>query len=172
MKNDAFERAISRLRLETAIQKLDWHLDGRVPRGRRRQIREELRAHLAESAQVQGPAEAVRQLGDIRKLAAEYLAVDAGRVDLRAGTWAAIIMFAALQAIGVAIFLAFVAGVDAAGGHGHYGYSAELIRGFGPFAGSVGGLTAYEMSFLTPAHIVLMAVAFLIGSRAWRLSRR
>ena len=40
-----------RLRIELAVRTIDWELDGRVPRARRRQIRNELRSNLVEAAE-------------------------------------------------------------------------------------------------------------------------
>lgn len=54
-----------RVRIENAVHWVDFLLDARVPRARRRQIREELRSNLVEAAQHIGSETAVRQLGDL-----------------------------------------------------------------------------------------------------------
>jgi len=109
----------------------------------------------------------VTQLGDLRALGASYLEIYRGRVDARRGAWAAVITYAAIQVLAVAVFLAFQSGIVAGGG---LGGSYELLPGFGPFQGSVNH--GYEMEILSPAHLVLMLAAFLIGSRAWRVLPR
>ena len=157
-----------RVRVEWAVQRVDFMLDARVPRARRRQIRNELRSNITEAARQAGARAAVRQLGDLHSLAASYLDVYRGRFDFRAGSWAAIATYAALQVLSLAIFFAFSSGVIAAGGHGA---SYSLSDGFGPFGGSASS-HGFELLFLSPAHIVLMAVAFVIGSAHRQILRR
>ena len=152
-----------RLRIELAILRIDWELDGRIPWRVRRRLKSELRSNLIAAAESVGAKAAVSQLGDLRALATSYLDIYRGRVDARRGAWAAVITYAAIQVLAVAVFLAFQSGIVAGGGHGG---SYELLPGFGPFQGSVNH--GYEMEILSPAHLVLMAAAFVIGSRAWR----
>jgi hypothetical protein len=152
-----------RLRIELAILRIDWELDGRVPWRVRRRLKSELRSNLIAAAESTGAKAAVSQLGDLRALAASYLEIYRGRLDARRGTWAAVLTYAAIQVLAIAVFLAFQSGIVAGGGHGG---SYELLPGFGPFQGSVNH--GFELEILSPAHLVLMAAAFLIGSRAWR----
>jgi hypothetical protein len=156
-----------RLRIELAILRIDWELDGRIPWRVRRRLKNELRSNLIAAAEPNGAKAAVSQLGDLRAFGASYLEIYRGRVDARRGAWAAVITYAAIQILAVAVFLAFQSGIVAAGGHGG---SYELLPGFGPFQGSVNH--GYEMEILSPAHLVLMLAAFLIGSRAWRVLPR
>jgi hypothetical protein len=156
-----------RVRIEWAVRRVDFVLDARVPRSRRRQIRDELRSNLAEAAQQVGAREAVRQLGDLHPLAASYLDIYRGRFDFRAGSLAALATYAALQILALAIFIAFSSGVLAAGGHGA---SYALWSWFGPFGGSASS-RGFELLVLSPAHVVLMAIAFAIGT-SHRLLRR
>ncbi|TMD35538.1 MAG: hypothetical protein E6I95_03870 [Chloroflexi bacterium] len=152
-----------RLRIELAILRIDWELDGRIPWRVRRRLKNELRSNLIAAAESNGAMAAVSQLGDLRALGASYLEVYRGRLDARRGAWAAFITYVAVQALAMAVLLAFQSGIAAGGGHGG---SYELLPGFGPFQGSVNH--GFEMEILSPAHLVLMLVAFLIGSRAWR----
>jgi hypothetical protein len=153
-----------RLRLELAVRRVDWQLDGRVPMARRRQIRSELRSNLIEAANRVGAADAVRQLGDLDALAASYLDLYRGRFDFRVGAYWAVIAYVALQALGIALFIAFHAGVAAGGAHSGE-YSFEFWSGFGPFAGSVSSNgSSFVLLMASPAHALLMAIAFLIGS--------
>jgi hypothetical protein len=162
--NDGALTKQDRLRVELAVRKIDWELDGRVPRARRRQILNELRSNLTEAAEHVGAEQAVRQLGDLKALADSYLELYRGRFDVRAGAFWAAIAYFAVQFLGFALFLAFRAGVVAGGAHGA-SYSFELWPGFGPFAGKVGaGGNTFEVLFGSPAHILIVLIAFMIGS--------
>jgi hypothetical protein len=153
-----------RLRIELVVRRLDYVLDGRVPMARRRQIRNELRSNLIEAAQQVGAEQAIRQLGDLKALAHSYLELYRGRFDFQAGSWAAVATYAAIQLLAIILLLAFHAGVAAGGAHAG-SYSFEFWNGFGPFAGSVSANgSSFVMLMLSPAHVLLMLVAFVIGS--------
>ena len=153
-----------RMHIELAVKKIDWELDGRVPRAKRRQILNELRSNLTEAAQHVGGEQAVEQLGDLKTLARSYLEIYRSRFDLRAGVFWMAIAYFVVQLLGLVLFLAFRAGVAAGGSHGA-SYSFELWLGFGPFAGKVGaGGNTFEVLIGSPAHILIMAAAFAIGS--------
>jgi hypothetical protein len=152
-----------RLRIELAVRTVDWELDGRVPRARRRQVLNELRSNLIEAAERVGAENAVRQLGDLKALANSYLEVYRGRFDVRAASFWAFIAYAAIQLLGLALFFAFRAGVAAGGAHGA-SYSFELWPGFGPFAGKVGaGGNTFEVLLGSPAHLLFVLIAFMVG---------
>jgi hypothetical protein len=165
-------RFADRLRIELAVRRVDWALDGRVPMARRRQIRSELRSNLVEAAREVGAERAVKQLGDLRALEQSYLELYRGRFDFRTGSWAAIVTYAAIQVIGIALIIAFHAGVAAGGARGG-SYSFEFWSGFGPFAGSVSADgTGFVMLLLSPAHILLMSFAFMVGSSYHTIAAR
>jgi hypothetical protein len=107
-----------RLRIEAALLRIDWVLDGRVPWRVRRQLKGELRTNLLEAAGSVGTQAGIRQLGSLQELGASYLDVHRGRVDVRRGGWAAVITYPSIQVLAVAVFLAFNAGLFAGGGHG------------------------------------------------------
>lgn len=160
------------LRIDLAVRTVDWELQGRVPRARRRQLRNELRSNLSEAAQQVGAENAVRQLGDLKALADSYLELYRGRFDVRAGAFWAAITYFAIQVLGFALFFAFRAGVVAAGSHGA-SYSFEFWPGFGPFAGKVSSSgNTFEVLIASPAHVLLVWVAFLIGSSYRRVFAR
>jgi hypothetical protein len=159
-----------RMRIELAVRKIDWELDGRIPRARRRQILNELRSNLTEAAQQVGGEQAVQQLGDLKSMANSYLELYRTRFDVRAGAFWAFIAYAAIQVLGFALFLAFRAGVMAGGARGAT-YSFEFwpaigpLAGFGPFAGKVGADgNTFEVLIGSPAHILIVLLAFAIGS--------
>ena len=160
-----------RLRIEVAVHRVDYWLEARVPRARRRQIRDELRTNLVDAAAEVGGEEAVRQLGDLHTLANSYLEVYRGRWDFRAGSWFAFITYAAIQVLSLVISFAFSAGVLASGGHAA-GYS--LWSWFGPFSGSASS-HSLEVTLGSPALVLMTSLAFVVGSsyRRWmRATRR
>ena len=153
-----------RMHIELAVKKIDWELDGRVPRAKRRQILNELRSNLTEAAQHVGGEQAVQQLGDLKTLAKSYLELYRSRFDVRAGAFWAAVAYFVVQLLGFALFLAFRAGVAAGGAHGA-SYSFEIWPGFGPFAGKVGaGGNTFEVLLGSPADALIVLVAFAIGS--------
>jgi hypothetical protein len=162
--NQRARRFADDVRIELAVRRVDWVLDGRAPIAKRRQIRTELRSNLQAAAREVGAEKAVQQLGNLRALAESYLELHRGRFDFRAGSWAAIITYAAVQVIGIAVIIAFHAGVAAGGAHAG-SYSFELWSGFGPYAGSVSADgTRFVILLLSPAHVLLMLAAFFVGS--------
>ena len=155
-----------RMRIEVAVRKIDWELDGRIPRARRRQILNELRSNLKDAAASVGGEKAVQQLGDLKVLASSYRELYRTRFDVRAGAFWAFIAYVTVQLLGLVLFFAFRAGVLAGGAHGA-SYSFEIWPGFGPFAGKVaegGSTNTFEVLLGSPAHILIVALAFAIGS--------
>lgn len=159
---------MERARIEWAVLRVNYELDARVPRSRRRQIVNELRSNLVEAAQSVGARAAVRQLGDLNELAKSYLDVYRGRWDFRAGSLAAVVIYAAIQVVGLAVFVGFSSGVLAGGGHGA---SYSFWGGFGPFGGSASA-HSFALLILSPAHVLLMAVAFAVASAHRLILRR
>lgn len=157
-----------RARIELAVHRVDYVLEARVPRSKRRQIRDELRSNLIEATQQVGSEEAVRQLGDLGALARSYLEVYRGRWDFRAGTLAMFYTYAIIQILSLVISFAFSAGVLAGGGHPA---SYALWSGFGPFGGSASA-HSFQVTLASPAHLVLMAIAFMMASGYRTILRR
>lgn len=106
-----------RLRIERAV----WILDSRLqdlPRTSRVAKRRELRDNLRAAAGDVGAAEAVRRLGDLRRLAAEYLLAEYGQWAPRP-SWLAGLGFFVSAFVALAVLLdvgtsAFASGVAAA----------------------------------------------------------
>jgi len=149
-----------RMLIELAVHRVDNSLHARVPRARRRQIRDELRSNLSEASRQVGAEEAVRQLGDLRELAKSYIELYRGAWDIRAGSWFALIAYAAIQGLSLVISFAFSAGVVAGGGHAA---SYSLWSWFGPFSGSASS-HSFTVTIGSPALVLLTAAAFVIGS--------
>ncbi|GAB1690930.1 hypothetical protein [Krasilnikovia sp. M28-CT-15] len=165
---------IDRLRIEYAV----WRLDGLLYdlRWRSRVAkRREMRANLHAAAADVGATEALRRLGGVRRLAAEYLAAEHGGWG-RHPTWmTGLVCMIAVQAGSYALIeagrSAFTDGVLAADPHPHGTYhwagipylSADATVTFtGATHTSVGG--AY-----TPLVYLGMLAAFIAGARLWRL---
>lgn len=149
-----------RARIELAVHRIDTVLQQRVPRAKRREIRDELRSNLTEAARELGAEGAIRQLGDLNALAKSYVELYRGRWDFRSGSWAALLTYAVIQALALIVSFAFSAGVIAGGGH-QANYA--LWSWFGPFAGSASS-HSFEVTIGSPAHVVLVTLAFVIGS--------
>jgi hypothetical protein len=168
-----------RLRVERAIWVLDT-FNGDLPGRRRKAIRAELRADLWASAQDVGTAEAIRRLGDLRRLSAGYADAEYGEEGprpryLKGIFWTVITEFV-LMFVTLAQIQAFDAGLQEAGpGAGEYEY--RPLR-WGPIYETTydeEGFTGFLLDF-TPAllpYALVLLVAFLVGGRMWRaLPRR
>lgn len=159
---------LRRLRIESAVKRLDWQLQGRVPRNRRREIRRELRANLAAAAEEVGTHEALRRLGDVRDLAAEYLEYETGRLRIRAGLLAAAVMVVFLEILGLALLESFRTGFEAGGGSGSWRYSLWPYS----IEGTTGARDTWSISIAWSGLVGLPLLAFLVWSRSWRLLAR
>jgi hypothetical protein len=159
---------LRKLRIESVVKRLDWQLQGRVPRSRRREIRRELRANLAAAAEQVGTDEAVRRLGDVRDLAAEYLEFETGRLRIRAGVYAALVVVVFLEVLGLALLESFRAGFEAGDGTGRWHYSLWPYS----IEGTAGPRDSWSISIAWPGLFGLPLLAFLIWARSWRLLAR
>lgn len=159
---------LRRLRIETVVKRLDWRLEGRVPRSRRRQIRRELRANLSAAADEVGTEEAIRRLGDVRDLAAEYLEYETGRLPMRAGFAAALVTVVLLELVGLALLESFRAGFEAGGGSGPWHYSLWPYE----LEGTAGPRDSWSISISWVGLVGLPLLAFLVLARSWRLLGR
>jgi hypothetical protein len=156
------------LRIEGAIKEIDWQLKGWVSRGQRREIRKELRANLSAAAEEVGPEEALRRLGSPPEVAAEYLEAERGRINFRDGVLLVVIVAVASVVVGGTLQAIFRAGFEAA----RMGKERASV---GPlsFEGDPAiGAHSYMGDISWPLFIALLVVAFVLGSRAWRLLHR
>lgn len=164
-----------RARITTAL----WHLDllmWDLPRNARRANLAELRANLTAAAAEHGARAAVRQLGDLRRVADDYLEAEYGdhgrRPRWRTGMYWALYLDAVILTAGVIGFMSFLDGVLAAAGPGTsgtyplpgymnvFGFTGEVTVDGGEFGGFVFGASLWIL--------VLPLLVFLVGSRAWR----
>ena len=168
---------IDRIRIERAIWTLDTLIQF-VPGKARKAIRSELRANLRAASAEVGAARAVRDLGNLRRLAVEYLSVEYGDGKPRP-TWLKATFWACTSAM-VLEFLTFAgldgysAGIEAATAHplGTYTWHSMLLFGGNGFVtytdhGQTG--IGIEGSLGTAlAWMVIPFVAALLGGRMWR----
>ncbi|MCW2539408.1 MAG: hypothetical protein JWN95_1133 [Frankiales bacterium] len=168
------DTVMDRLRIERAV----WSFDARLqdlPRRSRIAKRRELRQNLRAAAGEVGARRAVRQLGSLRALAAEYLDAEYGELRCRPSWTAAALWIAAIE--GVMMLLdqvsstAFRAGVSTAGAHP---VGAVHWRGI-PYLISDKTITyAHDESTAiggawTVWVYVLMLGGALVAGRIWRL---
>jgi len=163
---------LDRVRLEAAVQRYDWWLSLRgAPGRRRRELRRELRANLADAAAAQGPRAAVAGLGSTRAMAAEALPVERTGARWGAGTSAAAVAVAAVLLLELWTALGWLDGASAAaGGAGHVEGSLTLFPASRlEYVEDASGLSlAFEPGWLclVAGLLVLLAVA-----RPWRALR-
>jgi len=164
---------LDRARLETAVQRYDWWLALRgAPGRRRRELRRELRANLADAAAAAGSRTAVRALGSTRTMAAEALPEDRTGVRWSAG------LSAGAAAVGVVLLVEFWtalgwldgAGAAVAGRAGRAEGSLSLFPGSRlEYVEDASGLS---LSF-QPGWLALLAglLVLLAVARPWRALR-
>jgi hypothetical protein len=164
-------RLIDRLRVAWAVYRYEFWLGAAdVPSRRRRDLRSELHANLAEAAAQTGSRQAVDALGSLRLLAMSSKSPSARHQP----TWttaqiAGILVFVLLMIGQFLLGAGFIAGVDASGvSHtvrgavGLPGYTVEYVQSRDGFSYGVGG---------GPSIIVLPVIVFVIAARPWRALR-
>jgi HAAS len=165
---------MSTIRTELLIARLDCRLRRDVPYLRRRAIRREVRANLADAAQLVGEREAIRRLGDVDELAAEYRSV-AGRGEMpfrpdsgvRALLWTTLALLV-VDLVRIPTFN-MVNTFDAHTGKQHWEWG---VRYLWRFHGDIRTNTLFEGDAYWTSVLLFCLAAFLIWSRAWRLAAR
>ena len=165
---------IDRLRIERAVWTLDTHL-GDLPWRSRVAKRRELRANLQAAASDVGSAEAVRRLGNVRRLAAEYLSAEYGEWGPRP-SWATGIAFLLVTQFFLGLLLdtgtsGFNAAIAATHPHAtgvfHWHGVTDLLDGV-TFTFVNGKSTTVGGEFTPLVYVCLVAGTVLTG-RLWRL---
>ncbi len=163
-----------RLRIERAVWTLDTYLTD-LPRKSRVTQRREVRTNLRAAADDVGTAEALRRLGNLRRLAAGYLAAEYGewqpRPEWKTGAACmllAVLLMTKLVAVGQTAFGDGIRAVDphASGTfhwHGFTYLNQETTYTF------VDGRYSTLGGAWTPLVYAGFAVAFILGGRLWRL---
>lgn len=167
-------RPADRLRIERAVWTLNAHLDN-LPHRSKRARRREVRANLYAAAAEVGVTEAIRGLGDLRRLAADYLTAEYGENGPQPSYSGAVVGVLLVQ-VAASAFVhggtsAFVAGILAVDpdttGTFHwtgipYLTAPVTITAVDGAARTVGGA-------FTPLFYALWLAAFVLGGRLWRL---
>lgn len=157
-----------RIRARWFVWRVDFHLDGRMPRRRRREVRRELRANLAASARDHGMPAAIDRLGHPTTLAKSYVEGVDYPVRWRTGAVAAGVTFTVLVYSTLFFFIAFSLGATEVGGEGaSFSYAYEIAPGWGPLVAS-GEAQNFELQLMSPIYLLLTALAWLLGTRIWR----
>ncbi|KJE25302.1 hypothetical protein FF36_00435 [Frankia torreyi] len=164
---------LDRLRIERAVWTMDTRLQD-LPRRSRAARRRELRDNLHAAAADVGARQAVRQLGDLRVLAAGYLTAEYGELARRPSWAAAAFAIFAVEAVMMLVDYvarsAFDAGITATpeatgtfrwAGVPYLTSDATFTYHHGTHT-SVGGAW-------TPLVYVLMFVGAFVAGRMWRL---
>lgn len=161
------------IRLESWLTRYDFWLDSRgVPLGVRSALGKEMRANLTEAAADVGLAEALAGVGEPRRLADEAaeVAVDPTRPTWLSGVMAALTALAAYAVVIALAAVSFFQGVIASGvDHEVEGrlLVAPGLRVLAQESSEAISLGLEGFAWLAPA---LAALAFVLGSRLWRLA--
>lgn len=166
--------ALGTLRIWLASLRYDLWLDVRGVSGRRRRdLRRELRANLAEAAGVDGVSPALRGVGSLRRLAADGVVPDPTRPRWRTGLWVGSVVAVVLLMATMLASLAWLDGVIAAAPSAEVEGSLTLLPttslAYEPMAGGGFGVT------FAPgwAWLVTGLLAGLLAAAPWRsLTRR
>lgn len=164
-----------RLRIERTVWTLDSHLDI-LPIRSKRAKRRETRANLYAATADVGVVEAIRRLGDLRSLAADYLAAEYGERGPRPSYTIGIVWVITVHVIAGLVAAAgkgaFTAGVRAAEPQATGDFRWEGVRYVideatvtlqdGATSATVGGAWL-------PLVYLVSAIAFVVGGRLWRL---
>lgn len=166
-----------RLRLEHAVWSLDYLLQD-LPRGSRVAKRRELRDNLRSATEDVGAATAVRQLGDLRQLAAGYLTAEYGdwqpRPSWASAAGAAIVSYLFLYWLLEAASSAFRAGVLTThpGATGRFSWDGiPYLLDHVVFTFTNGASTSVGGAWRPTAYLAVLVVSVLAG-RLWRLVPR
>ena len=164
---------IDRLRIERVV----WSLDQRLydlPRRSRVATRREVRESLLTASRDVGTTTALRQLGDTRRLALEYLSAEFGD-DARPHWMAAAVVLLTIPLVLTSLFAdaanAFADGVRATEPHATGGFT---WHGIGYLQDSVtytfvDGKVEWVGGAFTPLTWLLLAVAGVSAGRLWRV---
>jgi hypothetical protein len=164
-----------RLRIERAVWTLDAHVQN-LPGRSRKAIRREMRANLRAATAEVGSEQAIRRLGNLRRLAADYLDAEYG--DAPRPHWGkAVFWVLAVEAVILSLLLAghsaFIAGIEAANPRpdGRYDWDGLSALGIGGTVNYEDGEFAGVSVRLTQWFLLYLLAATILGGRLWRLPR-
>jgi hypothetical protein len=162
-----------RLRIERTVWTLDAYVQS-LPGRSRKAIRREIRTNLRVAAADVGSAQAIRQLGNLRRLAADYLDAEYG--DGPRPHWGKAVRWAfgveaVLLVLAFASHAAFVAGIEAADPDpsGTYHWTSLAALGvYGTVSCDEGAFAGVSIGF-TQWFFCYLLGALVLGGRLWRL---
>lgn len=163
-------RIRDRLRIEVAVQRHDFWLDFRgVSRSRRRELRRELRANLADATAAEGAGSALRGIGSPRTLAYEIAETSPARARWAVGAHCALGLFVVLATAWLFSVIGFVDGVVASGVTDRE-VSGPVFPWGGEVVAEVGADGAgLSVAGTVPVFIWASSLAtFLIAAQPWR----
>jgi hypothetical protein len=156
------------LAIELTVWRIDRRLRRDVPFSARRAIRSDVRANLHAAAHEVGTEEALRNFGDVAKVADEYRTAaarpDAVRVDR--GLRAALVTLVALLVLTLVRIPTFgmVTTFDAFTNEQEW--HVQLWR-LGEFSGDIATRTLFEATVYSYSFILFPLLAFMVWSRSW-----
>ena len=159
------------LRIESAVLRYDFWLDYRGVRGRRRrELRRELRANLAEATALEGSRAAVLGIGSPRAMAYAATEGDGRRARWTFGVVCAGVVWFTLSMMWLFSVIGFLDGVDASGVEGRDVSGTSFPWGGAVSAHVTPGHGGLSLSATYPWSILaLVALTFLLTAQPWRL---
>lgn len=161
---------MTRLGTELTLRRLNRRLIRRnVALSQRRQIIGDLRANIDDATRHVGERAALEQLGDLDQLAADYAPLgQPHRPIMRTGIIAAIGTFAALVTLSLVRIPTFGTIEVFDRRTGETRWHVQLWR-LGELSGDATQNTLFEATVYSYGYCLVVAVAFAIGARLWRL---
>lgn len=169
---------IERLRIENTVWKLDLKLADLPPRAAKL-IRREVRANLQAAAAEVGTGPAIEGLGNLHRLALEYMSSEYGSVrrrpSLRTAVFWEVAYVIVLFAVAFSATGAFTAGVLAAdpSATGHFAYHGLSFLGLEPFFDLKAGQEKAIGMEVGPLSLGIFLIgpfiAAFVGGRYWRM---
>ncbi len=163
------------IRIERTVWALDTFVQD-LPGRSRRAIRREMRSNLREASTEVGARTAIDRLGNLHRVAAEYLDAEYGddqpRPQVLRGAWWTVVTVSIMVGCAIVGYVAFVAGIEAAVARPTGAFVWDDLR----LLGVVGEITYAEQgvdSFaltLSMWALLYPLAAMIIGGRLWRLA--
>jgi hypothetical protein len=162
------------LRMQRAVWTLDAHLQS-LPGRARKAIRGEMRANLRAATADVGPARAVAQLGDVRRIARGYLDAEYGENGPRPRWLRAVFWMLAVEIVVLLMFFTGYQGYEAGllatnprpdgtfawTGLAWLGVSGDVTYADGRYTGGAMNFSLWLLAYLLTAGV--------LGGRLWRL---
>jgi uncharacterized membrane protein YhaH (DUF805 family) len=166
MRETETSRLRDRLRVMSAVSRYDFWLEMRgVRRRRRRDLREELRANLADATPRVGAKQAVEALGSLRQMSADAVGNPGPGPRWANGSIGAGVVFTVCAVVELISLISWLSAARASGVSQVHGALPLFPASKATFDLSDGGLSAG----LEPGWLIVVAtvLAFVVASRPW-----